>query len=491
MARGRLLKALEVVIAVTFAAILIISLPSAGAATLLRALLVLCALALVCFGASFASERVLDIALAVLLCGFGVLVYTFAYQLKLEPAWDFGRVYFGAKEIIINNSMAYTSNYFLESYNNFFTAVYIARFVQLCANFGTISVIDGGILLNVISITLSAVFISLAARTALGSRAGLLTGLLCVTSAPLWSYSAIFYTDTLALPYVSALMWIIAAALKKDLSLRASLLLGAAAGACAFVGYRVKAYAAFPLIAAAVVILLSGKFKQKLKFLAAAACVCAVCFSAYNIWVRNTDMLDYKNIEKYRLPAAHYVYMGLVGNGGYSGAAHQEMDELPDADARTARSLEKISKQLEDYGVGGLLEHLAVKINYTWSDGLMYSDKKLAASDKLNTTAKYLAMPDGLYHSEYRACAQSFHYAMLIALVAGAVWAALRKERESETVTVARVAIWGLALLLLVWETRSRYLVSFIPLYAMCEAAFICRVTPDKSLLKRYKREAT
>ncbi|MDO4566684.1 MAG: glycosyltransferase family 39 protein [Oscillospiraceae bacterium] len=471
-------KALDVLIALTFSAIFLVCLPSAGSAVLRCALYLGCALALVAWGGTYLSDRVLDIALALLLCAYAYLIYTAAFQLKLEPAWDFGRVYNGAKEIIINNSMAHTNNYFLESYNNFFTALYIGRFVQFAANFtSSISVLDGGIWLNIISIVLSVVLISLAARFYFGARFGLMTALCCMLSLPLISYSPVFYTDTLSLPYVSLAVLLLALLLKKERALWLKLLLGALSGACAFMAYRVKANAAFVLVAAFMVLLLSKNRKKNISFLVSAAALCALCFVFYNIWIRNTDILDYENLDEYRLPAAHFVYMGLVGSGGYNGPAHQEMQTYSGTAAKTERSLEKIESALEEYGFSGFMEHLRAKTVYTWSDGLMYSHMKLAQSEKMYTFFHNWASPYGLRFSEYQRFGQITHYLMLFCLAAGAIRAVFFKGERQELLKIALTAVFGLALLLAVWETRSRYLVNFIPLFAFCEAAFLCGIS--------------
>ncbi|MEG0751984.1 MAG: glycosyltransferase family 39 protein [Oscillospiraceae bacterium] len=488
MACKRALKAVDVLVATFLVAVIAICLPSAGRSTLLFALLGFGVLACAAYTVSRASEKVLDITFAALLCLYAVFVFVVACQLKLEPSWDFGRVYNGAKEIIINNSLEYTYNYFLESHNNFFVALYIARFVQMCGSIFTLSVLDGGIYLNVISIVLSVLFIYLAARVSLGARTAFITGVLCFGFAPLLSYSPIFYTDTLSLPYVSLSLWLIALGIKKERGLLKTLLLGTVTGLVVFVGFKLKATAAFTLVAACVVCLLGERRQKVWKYLAASVVTCSVLFVVYASWISNTTLIEYKNLDQYRLPPMHYVLMGLRGIGGYNGADHQAAQALPDADTRTRVAKEKIAAQLEEYGFSGMRDHMVQKIRFTWNAGLFYSDQKLAQNKAMYTTAQSYASPEGLNFPQYHAYAQSFHWLMLLTIMTSAVKAVFDRRRE-EVVDIARVAIFGIVLLLLVWETRSRYLVNFIPLFALCEAEFVCSVFRKKNTSRRIRGE--
>ncbi|MEG2083487.1 MAG: hypothetical protein RRY38_02680, partial [Oscillospiraceae bacterium] len=141
---------------------------------------------------------------------------------------------------------------------------------------------------------------------------------------------------------------------------------------------------------------------------------CSVLFVVYASWISNTTLIEYKNLDQYRLPPMHYVLMGLRGIGGYNGADHQAAQALPDADTRTRVAKEKIAAQLEEYGFSGMRDHMVQKIRFTWNAGLFYSDQKLAQNKAMYTTAQSYASPEGLNFPQYHAYAQSFHWLMLL-----------------------------------------------------------------------------
>ena len=56
-----------------------------------------------------------------------------------------------------------------------------------------------------------------------------------------------------------------------------------------------------------------------------------------------------------------------------------------------------------------------------------------------------------------------------LALLGFAVWGAVRGIRRRDyRPAFVQMAVLGLGLFLLVWEARSRYIVSFLPLAALC-----------------------
>lgn len=437
------------------------------AAGILLLFIAICALLRRC------AEKRLTLLFVLLTVGFGVALYFFGMDIRVRPSWDFGRIYNGAADLIQNGRFETTWSYYLESVNNLFPTLWIAGFVRLFALFGPVNMLPALVALNAASIALAVLFLFFAAKTAVGTRTAFAAGLLCFISAPLYAYSPICYTDTLSMPLMTLCLLLCARGLDRQRGKKGALLFGAAAGAAAFVAYRLKPTAAFPLIAAAVVILLVRR--DGLWFLAAAFATFALCMGGYQFWLSGSGLIDLSDLDAYRLPAMHYLRMGLIGNGGYNGESHAAAAALPDAAARTAQAREEIAALLREYGVGGLLSHLVEKIRYTWNDGLYYATPILAQDVYQYTDLHQIVLSDGKYFALWRGWAQGMQIVTLGCLAAGSISFAARRGRNDDAALMPVVwfTLFGVAAFLLIWETRARYLVNCIPLFALCTATIL------------------
>lgn len=62
-----------------------------------------------------------------------------------------------------------------------------------------------------------------------------------------------------------------------------------------------------------------------------------------------------------------------------------------------------------------------------------------------------------------------------LALLGLAVWGAIQSvRRQNWSISFVQIALLGLGLFLLPWEARSRYIVSFLPLLAVCGVWGLC-----------------
>ncbi len=482
-------KVIAVIAAVFFAAVFVLCALDMGIVACLSAIAAFVLLALLCKAVARASDKLLLILFALLFCGFCFVLYNCAMQLKIDPSWDFGRVYFGVQEMIKNNTLAFTGTYFLESNNNLFAVFWIENAIRLFALFGSLSVIDGGIILNVISIASAVLLIFLAAKNAVGIKTAFITSLLCFGCAPLYTYSSIFYTDTLSMPFAALCAYLIVKGVKKCGSRAGGILLGILLGLSSFIGYKLKANVIFVCIAALIVWLLAKERKKHLRFIVTSALAFAVCFAGYSIWLGNSpQILDMSDIDEYRLPPMHYVMMGLHGSGGFNGDDYISSIAIPGAAAKTEAAAQEIDRTLREYGASGLVQHTADKIVYTWNDGLYYSAQKLGLSERIYTLAHSFAHPGGLEHDKLVFYANMCQWLLLASLCVSSVLALIK--RDGAAVRAARIAVLGLGVFLLVWETRSRYLVNFIPLMLFCEASFFCGCFCNKEKLINIKKSA-
>lgn len=158
------------------------------------------------------------------------------------------------------------------------------------------------------------------------------------------------------------------------------------------------------------------------------------------------------------------------GIKGYVGAYNSEDVEFTNSLKNQGLSnkeiqqehLKVINERLNKLGVRGYLDYLQKKINYTWSDGTYYGPDKLSRNpleyDKLQS---YVI---GENNSIFIYLSQTIHVSIFILMLLGSIRIYKSKKSFENSITIF---IFGVFLFLIIWETRSRYLVLFIPVFLL------------------------
>ena len=391
-------------------------------------------------------------------CVFVLAAGAFAFAGKVEPAWDFGRVYHGALEITTSGSIQIDSQYFLESNNNFFLALLLAP-VFIAGSLAGFSSLTSGILFNLLAIDASILMLWRVAHRQWGAQRALAVAVGCFGCAGLWLYGPIFYTDTLSMPL--ACLALLLAQQWNRVTGGTRLLLAAGMGVTAFVGYRIKPTVLIVFVALVLWWLLSSRRGI------AAACTGAVVFALlmglWSVILAHNPILDTTELERYRLPPMHYVMMGLKNPGGYDEQDHMASQALPSAEARTQHAVQEIKARLQAYGPAGLADHIARKLAYTWADGSYFGGHKLSIDPVNQGWLQQWVTPQGSYWQIFILIANAQQLVVCTGLSAAAIGQA-RSKQCSGLVWTVLIALLGAGVFLLLWETRSRYLVGLLPL---------------------------
>ncbi|MFI3169170.1 MAG: glycosyltransferase family 39 protein [Faecalibacterium sp.] len=444
--------------------------------------------------------KTVKIAAAVLLVLYAILLLAAGFLLAVEPAWDFGRVYAGALDIAENGAVTYTLEYFLESNNNFFVTYLLAYWFKIASVFG-LAPLYAGILLNCVAIWVSVAVLFWVVCKEWDLHHGLLFLVFCLGFLPLYTYAPIFYTDTLSLPFVSIGVWLWQKIREKS-NLGWLLLLGVNG----FVGYQLKASVGI-LYVAMLLFSLARPTRAKCLRLLIVALTMVLLAVGYSGLLKATKVIDLTEIDRYRLPYEHYVMMGLAGTGGYNSSDHELSTSIEDLQTRKETNVAEIKARLADYGVGGYLAFLAGKIEYTWLDGTYYAPWKLSIDPLQTNDLSAFFRIDGQHYNVYNTLAQGGQIAMLLLMLFAALWytaqslpsfvASLLQKKKTQAAAISTAAtseqatvmphklrfgvvtsgealigllalsVFGLFFFLLIWETRSRYLVNFTPVFLL------------------------
>ena len=380
-------------------------------------------------------------------------------SLRVYPGWDFGAVYQGAVEIVEDGRFSEQSNWYFTTYpNNVAVCMFLAVFFRIFG--GVCSYITLGVLLNVVLILLGAGCFVLLARSMYGVRMAFLGVLICTLFLPFYMHAPIFYTDTFALPFVTG-SFLIYRLRKKDVRY---LILAAAVLA---LGYKMKGSLGVILIALLIHLWLQKeKAAERLKQSVLLLVPFLLLVGFFTILPGKMPFLDASEAEKNEFPLEHWLAMGLEGNGGYNADVYWMTASVEGKEEKKAVDREFISRKMEEYGISGMKQHLKKKTLFTWGDGVYFAPEKLKRDPLQESWLHSWVLYDGEnYGKTYRYC-NAIHLLLLLGILISALRNFLEKGSTRE-IQAMQLAVFGLFLFLLIWETRSRYLVNFVPVFVL------------------------
>ena len=317
--------------------------------------------------------------------------------------------------------------------------------------------------INVLSINAAILFTALLARKIYGDKKALMTLGLCALFVPYYTYTAYVYTDTFSIPYTVgvALLFLTAVNMEKPVP---RTILTVVCGMVAFVGFKIKGNAIVLAVALLGYALLKLKFKRfliiALAFVMGFACLNVV----YKTALKTSNILQQEHADRYEFPATHWIMMGLHGHGGFSMDDYRYTQSFTSKEEKKQANIETIKEDLGDMGPDGLLEFMTTKAIWTWGDGAYYISNHIGKPIKENKLHEYL-LPDGVHYYRQFAYSSGFQYFLILMMALSALKGFIKGKIDPTL--LFRIAVFGVFLFLLIWETRSRYLFNFTPFFLL------------------------
>ena len=219
-----------------------------------------------------------------------------------------------------------------------------------------------------------------------------------------------------------------------------------------------------------------GRLQDRRK-IADAGCLLAgfalVSFIYGNIFF-NVNHLDLSRKDELELPKIHYLMMGInpVGKGAYMQEDYDYTTSFSKKEEKTRACLKKISERLADFDTcGDYVNFLFQKAANTWGDGRFMELYTLDHTYR-ESFLKQIILVDrsgyGLYNSYTTVYVMVLYYAVLIGAVASLKKRSAGIGIEGDPYVFLLTALCGAAALLMLWESKSRYLLNFTPLIFLC-----------------------
>ena len=379
-----------------------------------------------------------------------------AAKLTVFPSWDFGVVFYQAEELV--NKTGQISAYFYEMYPNNYAILFIMTTLFKALKIFGLNFLKGGILFNIVMLDITLFMVYILSKKLYGIKTAVLSLTMAVFITPFYMYSPIIYTDTISMPF--PLMMILCYLKAKDKEGAKRLFYIFIGAIFMSLGILIKTNIVIFAIALVIYDILTNKNIRK--------CILNICIVISTILIINTvfniylDKISPLAKSERGYPATHWIMMGLQGTGQYNPEDVEFTSSLANKEVRKIETKKEIKKRLSNYGLKGYLKFVDNKIKFTWSDGTMFSIDKLSRNPKEITTLHQYITGDKKYVFVY--LSQVGYLIMLMNILIGAI--SLLKGKRTET-HLFNITIFGVFLFLILWETRSRYLVCFLGVFML------------------------
>ena len=243
-------------------------------------------------------------------------------------------------------------------------------------------------------------------------------------------------------------------------------------------------------------VILTKKFikqiKENWKLITIVMCTILIMVVEHNIFI-NKLMIPDKDIsfrEKY--PIEHWISMGLSGAGGYNGNFVKEMRSANTYKERQEIARQQIEKLLSSYDANSFIKHLNKKLKYAWTDGTYFASDKVERQPVNRTILHEFVLKDGKYVKYYKYIPQVMHMSMLIFILIGVINIINNKDFKNKN-NIIYICMLGFIVFLLIWENRSRYVLTGLPFFMLAQLEGIEIICKNKELenknIKLYQNE--
>lgn len=384
--------------------------------------------------------------------GFSVILQLVVVKVfAVRPSWDFGALVNGARLFIETGEV---SAYFSIYPNN----IFLFCLLVVIGKVFTPSVIVY-LLFNILIITISQYLIFRIARKVGGQSVALVTLAVSVLFFPYIFFAPVVYTDTISLVFLLLPLNML---LDKDGELKSNLptLLGAAV-IFAF-GMLLKGSLIIFIIAFAITLFFYMKGWKK-AYMILPFVVLIIVKTLFNSALYQMEILDKQQLQQTGFPVSHWLVMAQNEDrfGKYSGDDFEWTKQLLEDHPRDQVSdihFQELRDRIEEKGLQGNLAFNFEKIKHTWTDGTYYS---------LNKIKRNPVVPEnitGLLDYKSGDLLQGYARVQHLVLLIGLLFTACLLKEKKAFVMFCMLAIVGYFFFFLLWETRSRYLVSVTPL---------------------------
>ena len=355
------------------------------------------------------------------------------------------------------------SVYLIRYPNNFALVFLLSAVYRLCTLiFGYVPSLVP-VIINAFAINISVLLTVFTARKISGNRRAIFVLLLCFLFAPFYTYVPYYYTDSLSMPFCVGAIYLFVVALNSEKKIQKCVLL-AVSGVLVFLGYKLKGSLIILLAAILIYVILKMNIKQvvciALALIAGFGSTGAIYTAAFN----SLDIITEEQSDRYEYPYTHWVMMGLKGLGHYNLKDSNYTDSFESKAEKQEANLKEIKNRIENYGADGLTEHIFNKAVWTWEDGTYYISHHIEDCKRENILHSFV-LTEGENHLYFFIYSNGFQLLLIFLILMSILKGCIRPDVN--IMTLFKGIIFAAFIFFLIWETRSRYLYNFTPLFIL------------------------
>ncbi len=399
-----------------------------------------------------------------------LLQFLIGYKTRTNPTWDLGINITAANEILENGHMTNSIGYYLNFPNNIFNTLVLAVLFKVFSFFGFHSGNGPMLVLNIFLIQLAIYFMFQVCRKIYGNLSACFALVLSLFFIPFYPYASICYTDTMSMFIPIGFIYYFIKISSNDKFYK-NIIYFVIMGLLAFLAFQIKVTALIVLIAMFIIMVVKKEILKKgiMYFFGAIAIILAtflVTNKIYKLVVNKTNVLGVKYEETGLIPYTHWIMMGTYGGGAFSASEYDYTFSFPDVKTRKAANIKKVKQRLKRWKTQGYIKFLNNKMAmFTWGTGTYDFESILTSNAADNNKSHEFFTSTGRYYKLIHYFCQTYHFSMILFIIISLMYCLTRKENIN--ILIMKLSMFGLLIFLLIWETRSRYMLNYIPIYIL------------------------
>ena len=416
-------------------------------------------------------ERILEKNYKKILFIFSAAMFTlemlFALALRHGTWYDVGALHQGAAEWAETGTFAGFYEYYGYFPNNLGGMTFLYVFFKASSLAGFTDYYAVASLVACVMLVSMMAVVSLTCKRLAGANSAVLSLAVFALSAQFWVLGGAVYTDTLSMLFPVLIFYLYLLSREKSgwKRLCLYLLMGLAAGVGSLNKITVLIMAVAVLIDAG----LRLEWKELLKLAVCTLGVAAVMSMALSAYLYSAH-LSREEAERSNTPLLHWVMMGLKGDGRYNGEDYAFTRSLA-PEERGAALREEISCRIRVRGVTGMLDLFSQKSAIDFGDGTYGAHDFLGIKPERPSRLHDFVLKDGRFYWLYSGYTTALHITLMLFMLIGAYRFAAggaREQGRGAPLLPLYMAVFGVWLFLMFWETNQRYFSNFAPVIIAC-----------------------
>lgn len=408
----------------------------------------------------------------ILMFMFSFFCIVSALYFKVSPSWDMGTVLEIAVECL--DTGKYMNTFYLSRFPNniMMTLVDIIlllpfKYIFVKPDYLTIITI-----ISALVIALSIVLMFFIVKKIANREKGILFLIICCLTTPFYMYAAEYYTDTFSM-LVSTLLfflWIFGKnILLQNKKYILKIVFTIIYGIVLFFGIKLKITSSFVFIAIFLFELSNLKYNVKkyvyLKFLFLISIVAFICIILFNIYVE--PFWAKENLrEQNEIPIEHWIMMGMNGVGTFSFDEYAYTLSFEGFENRKKADIDKIKERIKTRSIFEHFKNINLKLGFAWHDGTYWGPDVIRRKPYKSRRLHEYILKDGNKNYYYKYFPQVMHFSMLIFIIINII-NKLKKKIYTTEDNITLITMFVILIFFIIWENRSRYLVTILPMMIM------------------------